>query len=423
MLGFSGEEALHFAAARRFASRRFAVTPEPMCCGPRRHRERIKVAYLSADFRRHPVGQLTAELFVRHDRRRFEVVGISFGPNDGSEVRARIAASLDVFLDVRPVADREVARLMHDMEIDIAVDLAGYTKDFRPEILSHRPAPVAVSYLGFPGTMAANFIDYIIADPIALPPESEAFYAEKVARLPDCFMPGVASPDPLPDLTEAARAAARAEAALPSHGFVFCCFNNHAKITATMFALWMRLLRASADSVLWLSRAAEPVQANLRDATAAHDINPDRLVFAPRVERLADHVARYRLADLFLDTLPYNAHTTANDALWAGLPVLTCCGSSLAGRVAASLDHAVGLDDLVTWSLEEYESLGLRLARDRDELAAVTSKLLRNRSTWPLFNADRYVRHLECAFIEMRLRCESGKAPASFDVAPCADNN
>ena len=415
-LGYSDDEALHLACAQRFAKRRFAVMPPRLWNGTAWHNQRIRIAYLSPDFRRHPVGQFIAGLIEGHDRTRFETFGISFGPDDRSELRVRLVNAFDSFVDVTAKSDREVAVLLHELRVNIAVDIAGYTYASRPEILAYRPAPITVNYLGYPATMAAPFIDYMIADPVVLPSARAAFYAENIVHLPDCFMPGDLGCD------SAAATPTRREAGLPEPGFVFCCFNNHAKITPVIFDVWMRLLGAVEDSVLWLSRPLDVVASNLRGAAAARGIDPARLIFAPRVDRLADHLARQRLADVFLDTLPYNAHTTAMDALAAGLPVLTCRGGCFAARVATSLNNAIGLGDLVTDDLEDYEATALRLARDPAALAAIKARLLRNRTTSPLFDADRYHRHIEAAYVAMWELWQRGERPRPIRVAPLPDS-
>jgi protein O-GlcNAc transferase len=409
LFGYDDDEALHLACAKRFAAHRLGTAAQPLWNGAIWRNDRIRLAYLSADFRQHPVAELMVGLFERHDRSRFETIGISFGPDDGSAMRARIATAMDRFHDVRAIGDREVASLLHELRVDIAVDLMGYTHGYRP-ILAHRPAPIAVSYLGYPGTMGVDFIDYIIADRIILPFWRQAHYSENIVHLPVSFM----ATDCGRKVAEAAPT--RGEAGLPDNNIVFCCFNNHAKIAAPVFAVWMRLLRALDGSVVWLSRASDAVMRNLRAAAAAHGIDPARLVFAPRTAHLADHLARHRLADMFLDTLPYNAHATASDALWAGLPVVTCRGGSLAGRVAASLLDAAGLADLATHDLAQYEALALRLARDAAALAAVKARLAHSRATCPLFDTDRFVRHIERTYTTMWERWQRGERPLGFAV-------
>jgi predicted O-linked N-acetylglucosamine transferase (SPINDLY family) len=372
--------------------------------------DRIRIAYLSADFHSHATAALMAGVFESHDRTRFQTVAISFGPDDRSEMRARLMPAFERFVDVREKSDPEIATTLRQMEIDIAIDLKGYTQDSRPGILAHRPVPIQAGYLGFPGTMGADYIDYIIADAVVIPPEHESFYTEKVVRLPDTYQGN----DSKRRIAE--RTPTRAEAGLPETGFVFCCFNNNFKILPDMFAIWMRLLACVEGSVLWLIEDNAAAARNLKREAVARGIAADRLVFAPRVN-LDVHLARHRLGDLFLDTLPYNAHTSASDALWAGLPVLTCLGTGFAGRVAASLLQAVGMPELVTQSLEAYESLALKLARDSGALDALKAKLARNRMTQPLFDTTRFTRNLEAAYLAMWERHRSGLPPAGFAVS------
>jgi protein O-GlcNAc transferase len=308
---------------------------------------------------------------------------------------------------VRAQSDLEVARLLNDLEVDIAIDLKGYTQDARTGILAHRPAPIQVSYMGFVGTMAADFIDYLIADATVLPPDQQPFYTEKIVRLPHCYW--------VTDQTLETATPTRREVGLPPDGFVFCCFNNNYKITAPVFDVWMRLLGAVAGSVLWLLQDNADAERNLRREAAARGIDPARLVFAPRLET-EDHLPRQRLADLFIDTLPYNAHTTASDALWAGLPVLTCRGNSFVGRVAASMLAAVGLPELVTADLAAYEALALRLATDASLLGDFRRRLAQNRATCPLFDTDLFRRHIEAAYTTMWELQRRGEHPRSFSV-------
>ncbi|MBA3505319.1 MAG: tetratricopeptide repeat protein [Betaproteobacteria bacterium] len=380
-----------------------------MWTGERYRHGRIRVAYVSSDFREHPLGHLMAGLFEQHDRERFETIAVSLGPDDSSAMRSRLKGAFERFIDVRQRSDREVAQLLREMEVDVAVDGNGFTTGARPGIFALRPAPIQVNYLGYPGTMGADYIDYLLADEIVIPREHQDYYTEKVVYLPDTYQ--------VNDATRriAERTPTRAEVGLPNRGFVFCSFNNNYKITPAAFGVWMQLLRKVSGSVLWLLEGNSAAPRNLRREAAEWDIAPDRLVFAPRVKP-EDHLARHRLADLFLDTLPYNAHTTTSDALWAGLPVLTCMGTTFAGRVAASLLHAIGLPELITHSLGEYESLALQLARDSVKLREVRERLERNRKTWPLFQTDRFRRHIEAAYVEMWKRHQRGEPPASFAV-------
>ena len=412
VLCYGGDPSLELQAARSFGHDRVKVAPEALWKGAVWRNDKIRVAYLSADFRRHAVAHLIVGLMERHDRSRFELIGVSFGVDDASELRTRLVACFDQFIDVRTKSDQEVARLIAELRVDIAVDLMGYTKDSRPGILAFRPAPSQVSYLGYPSTMGVSFIDYIMADATIIPADRQRFFTEKVVTLPDCYQPHD------DERTVASRTPSRAELGLPPHGFVFCAFHNSWKITPPLFDVWMRLLRGVEGSVLWLSRYGSEVEANLRRAAAARGIDPARLVFAGRLPRMADHLARHRAADLFLDTLPYNAHATANDALWAGLPVLTCAGESFAGRVAASLLEACGLPELATHSLDEYETLALRLAREPSLLGDLRQRLEQNRSTCRLFDNDRLRQNIEKAYTTMWELWQRGEGPRSFSVDP-----
>jgi len=376
---------------------------------------RIRVAYLSADFREHATAHLAAGLFERHDRARFEVTGISFGANDGSPMRARLATAFDRFHDVAVMGDRAVAQLLLELGVDIAVDLKGHTEGGRPGILAYRPAPTQVAYLGYPGPLGLDFIDYVIADRIVLPFDEQAFYRERIVHLPDSYQVNDRA-RPI-----AARVPARREEGLPDEALVLCCFNHNWKITAAMFDVWMRLLRAHEGGVLWLFRSNDAAEANLRREAGARGIDPARLVFAC-FRAPAEHLARIACADLFLDTLPCNAHTTASDALWAGVPVLTCKGGTFAGRVAASLLHAAGLPQLATASLAEYEALAHKLAGDRALLASMRQRLAQNRLSCALFDTARFTRHIEAAYTTMVRMVRSGEGPRSFAVDPIEGN-
>jgi protein O-GlcNAc transferase len=402
---------LQLTCAKGFSQRQ-CPSLMPLWRGKRYDHDRIRIAYLSADFREHPVAHLLAGVLENHDRARFETVAISFGPDDAGPIRNRIERAFERFLDVRDKSDAEIAQLLHDAEIDIAVDLMGPTQGARPGILSFRPAPIQALYLGYAGSSGAGHIDYIIADKIVIPDDEQQFYSEKIVYLPDTYM-----------ATDTRRAVAahtpsRAEQGLPESGVVFCSFNNSYKITPPVFDVWMRLLREIDGSVLWLSHINDAATANLRREAEARGVWPERLVFAPRVALNEDHLARYRQADLFLDTQPFGAHSTASDALWAGVPVLTCAGSTFASRVAASLLHAIGLDDLVTTSLPAYEALALALARDRMRLDAVRGRIAERRASWPLFDTERFTRNLEAAYTMMWERCRRGEPPALITMPP-----
>ena len=409
MLTVSDSPALQQRCARSFVEDRFPAAPA-LWTGERYRHDKIRLAYVSADFRDHPVSYLMAGLFEQHSRDRFETWAISLRPEENSATGQRVKAAFDHFIDVSGRGDREVAELMRAAEIDIAVDLMGYTQGMRTAIFAQRPVPLQVNYLGFAGTMGAAYIDYILADRIVIPPEQQRHYTEQVVYLPDSYQPN--------DSTRriAQRTPTRAEAMLPESGLVFCCFNNHYKITPQVFDIWMRLLHRVEGSVLWLAAGTATVEQNLRREAAQRGVDAGRLVFAPRLPDLQDHLARYRLADLFLDTLPFNAHTTASDALWAGLPVLTCIGGAFPGRVAASQLTALGLPELVAPSLDEYEALALRLANAPPLLAGLRARLAANRTTHPLFDTQRFRRHIEAAYITMWQRQQRGEMPASFAV-------
>ena len=381
----------------------------PLWRGERYRHERIRIAYVSADFHAHATAALMAGVWEQHDRKRFETVAISFGRDDGSEMRTRVINAFDRFLDVRDRSDREIASLIRQLEIDIAVDLKGYTLENRSGIFSHRAAPVQASYLGFPGTMAASYIDYIVADPVVIPPEHRGFYTEQIAYLPDTYQCNDSRRDFLGTVPS------RRDAGLPEDGFVFCCFNNSFKIAPEMFDVWMRILREIPGSVLWLLEDSRDATRNLHAEAQNRGVSPARLVFAPRVTA-ADHLARHRLADLFLDTMPYGAHTTASDALWTGLPVITVLGSTFPARVAASLLKAVGMPELIADSLDAYEALALRLARDPAALDTTRTKLAGNRGTHPLFDTTRFTRNLEAAYFYMWERTQNGEPPMTFGV-------
>ncbi len=410
-LSASGEHREQLACAIIYGRHKIPAPLTALCARERYSHEKFRIAYLSADFHDHATAHLATELFERHDATRFETYALSFGPARGDKVRARLERAFSRFIDVRNRSDRETAHLIRQLEIDVAVDLKGYTRDSRPRILAHRPAPVQVSYLGYPGSMGVDFIDYVIADRFVITESEAAFYTEKIAWLPRCYQPND-SQRPI-----AATSVSRAEAGLPDPGFVFCSFGAAYKIAAPVFDCWMRLLTHVPGSVLWLLKCSESAAGNLRQAARDRGVNPARLVFAPRV-RLEEHLARHRLADLFLDTLPVNAHTTASDALWAGLPVVTQAGRAFAGRVAGSLLRAVGLPDLVTHTLAEYEALALDLARDPRRLAATRARLARNRLNDYLFDTDRLRRDIERAFAAMIDRSRRGDPPESFLVAP-----
>ncbi len=395
---------LHRLAARRWLADQPPIRPPGEPFPVRAAPDRLRVAYLSADFHEHATAYLIAELFERHDRERFEVYAVSYGPGSDDPMRRRIRAAVAQFIEVPAATDANIAAMARSLGIDIAVDLKGYTQDSRPGIFMHRAAPVQVSYLGYPGTLEAPWMDYLIADEVVVPPASRPYYAEKVVYLPGSYQVNDRQRR-IADL-----ALTREELHLPSEGFVFCCFNASYKLTPRVFDSWMRILQAVPGSVLWLLNCNTTSTLNLRREAQARGVPPDRLIFAPW-RALPEHLARHRLADLFLDTWPCNAHTTASDALWAGLPVLTLAGTSFPARVAASLATAVGLSDLVVASAAQYESLAIALASDPARLAALRETLARNRERSPLFDSSTFARHIEDAYGQMYERYRQGLGP------------
>ncbi len=395
--------------ARSFARARVPVSGRPLWQGDIYRHDRIRVAYISADFRPHAVSNLMVGMFECHDRSQFDVTAISIGPEDNSEYGRRLNGAFEHFIDVQRKSDQEIAALMRELEIDIAVDLMGHTRNARLGIFARRPAPIQVSYLGYLATTGVEFIDYVIADKIVLPPDQQKYYTERIVRLPDCFMvndnrqviaPGTPS---------------RQDAGLPDEGFVFCSFNASYKFGRPMFELWMRLLHAAAGSVLWLLESNSEMAINLRREARRCGIDPDRIVFAPRIE-FPRHLARQRLAGLFLDSSPYNAGATAAAALWSGVPVLTVIGGTFVGRMAASMLHAIGMPELVTESPAAYEALALKIANEPAFCGALKDKLSRNRETFPLFDTQLFTRHIVSAYAAMYKIHQAGLAPDHIDI-------
>jgi protein O-GlcNAc transferase len=407
VVGYTDDPALQLACARRFTAAAPPVSPLPRRAA--RRPGKFRIAYLSTDFREHAVAYLLVDLFEQHDHALFETSAFSFGRDDGGDMRKRLVAAFDRFEDMHAASDLVVAERLRELDIDVAVDLSGYIAGSRLGVMPRRGAPIQVSYVGFPATMGAPFIDYIFVDRIIAPPGAENFFAEKLVRRPDSYL----AHDRKRRIGE--RAPTREEAGLPRDGFIFCCFNNVSKITPEFFDIWMRLLAAVAGSALWLLPSNPAAESNLRAAAAARGVDPGRLIFAPRMSP-EDHLARHRLADLFLDTLPYNAHTTASDALWTGLPLLTLPGRAFSARVAASLLYAIGMPELVAVDARDYEDLALRLAKEPALLASYRQRLAANRLTTPLFDSARIARHIEAAYSRMIERDQRGEAPTSFDV-------
>ncbi len=380
-------------AERYSAWRTRGITPPTLHPRPRHADDRLRVAYLSADFHEHATAVLIAELIERHDRARVEVIGASYGPDDGGPLRVRLRRGFDRWLDVSGLSDADAAQRLRDAGIDILVDLKGHTNAARSGIAAHRPAAVQAQWLGYPGTMGASFIDWIIADATVAPPGREDEFSERVIRLPDSYQPN--------DRTRPiGETPTRAACGLPENAVVLCCFNAAYKITPDLFDRWCRVLSARPDAVLWLLDSHPEVAPNLRREAAARGVAPDRLVFSPRLPG-PDYLARCRLADLFLDTGPVGAHTTASDALWAGLPMVTVVGNAFAGRVGASLLRAVGLPDLVMPDWDSYEDAILRLTGNPVELAALKARLANALPQAALFDTDRLARSLEAAYARM----------------------
>ena len=384
----------------------------PLWSGAMYDHEKIRIAYISTDFRDHVLSSAIAGCFEHHDKTRFEITAVSIGQDDKSEMRQRIKRAVDRFIDAAAMSDVQIATMLRELEIDIAVDQNGYSGAGRTGIMAMRPAPVQVNYLAYPGTMGAPFIDYIIADRFLIPEKNRQFYTEQVAYLPHTYLP-TDSQRPISDWMPN-----RVELGLPESGFVFVCNNNAHKIGPEIFGIWMRLLKAVEGSVLWLGALSPSAKGNLRREASAAGVAPTRLVFAHKIAKIDDHLARLRLGDLFLDTLPYNAHATASDALWAGLPVLTCLGDTFPACVAAAVLHAIGLPELATKTLAEYEELALALARDPERLSEIKSRLMRNRLTEPLFNTAQFTRDLESAYTMMFERQQAGLPPECFAVEP-----
>jgi predicted O-linked N-acetylglucosamine transferase (SPINDLY family) len=403
---------LHYKAAHIWVQAAHPANPGLPGISRRRRLEKARIGYFSGEFYPHPVPALMAQVFEAHDRSQYEVIAFSYGAHSQDEFGMRLERGVDRFIDVREKSDRDIALLAREMGIDIAVDLAGHTGRSRTGIFTWRAAPLQVNYLGYAGTMGADYMDYLIADGTVVPEGHESYYAEKIVRLPNSFLPHDSG------RVIASTVYSRDELGLPSTGFVFCSFNNSYKITPEVFDSWMRILARVPNSVLWLSQNNETVVDNLRREALRRGVDVERLIFAGHMPSPADHLARHRAADLFLDTRPYNAHATAIDALWAGLPVLTLPGSGFAARVAASLLKAVQLPELIATSVGSYEAMAVQMAEDPRFLAAIKEKLARNRLDSPLFDTPRFVRHLESSYARMLERLHAGLPPEHIHVPP-----
>jgi len=391
-LGFSGDPALQLRCAQNAIAELGLPAVAPLWRGERYDHQRLRLGYLSADYCQHPVALLIARLIEAHDRSRFKVLGFSTGPDDGSAIRSRMTKAFDQFHDLRGRGADESAALIRRLEVDVLVDLTGHTEGDHFAILNHRPAPVQVNWLGYPATDGAPSLDYVLADVTVTPAGHEPFFSEKIVRLPGCYFPTAYDPSP--------PAPSRSKAGLPETGFIFASFNNSWKITRDVFAAWMRLLKAVPKSILWLLDANDAFRDNLRGAASASGLDPARLIFAPRTDP-DSHLARQQLADLMLDTAPYNGHMTTSDALWTCVPLVTMLGTAFAGRVAASQLQTLGLPELITSSLEDYEALALALARDPARLAALRARLAAARASSALFDTDRMRQNVEQALLAM----------------------
>lgn len=375
--------------------------------------DKIRIGYYSADFRNHATLYLMAGLFEHHDRSKFEITAFSFGPYRDDEMTRRISSYCDRFLDVSADRSEDIVKLSRDLEIDIAIDLKGFTQGMRLDLFAHRLAPIQINYLGYPGTMSASYIDYIIADKILIPQGNEKYYSEKIIHLPNSYQPN--------DLKRkiSDKIYTKSELGLPEKGFIFCSFNQSYKIQPDIFDIWMRVLATVKDSVLWILEDMEIAINNLTNEAAKRGIDANRLIFAKRMP-LEEHLARQKLADLFLDTLPCNAHTTCSDALWVGLPIVTLAGKSFASRVSASLLNAIHLPELITDSKEEYEAKIIELATNEQKLKDIKSKLNQNRLTTPLFDIKNYTKHIEKAY---QIAYEKYQADDKFDDIIVKEND
>jgi len=413
LLSLVDDPAVHLAGARHYTANKLAVAHPLPALPVLRGRSKIRIAYCSADFGQHVMSHLFAGMFELHDRDAFEVHGISFGADDGSAMRKRVFDALDHTLDIQHLGNRAAAEKIRALGFDIVIDMKGYTKNHRAELFAHRLAPVQVNYVGYPGTMGADFMDYILVDSFVVPAEEQINYAEKLVHLPGCYWINDIQ------IRVADQTPSRSECGLPDQAFVFLSFSNSYKITPGVFAVWMRLLHAKPDGVLWLLKDNRWVEQSLRAEAQKAGIDPARLIFAPRVP-VPDHLARHRLADLALDTFPYNGHTTVSDALWVGLPVVTYAGRSFAARVAGSMIANVGLPELITYNLKDYEALAMRLASNSDELSAIKNRLIQNAPQASLFDARKTTRAIERAYRMMFDIVSAGEAPRfiSIDATP-----
>jgi predicted O-linked N-acetylglucosamine transferase (SPINDLY family) len=411
LLALSDDAFLHTKCSETYSQGRYPVNCILGRIPKIAKKERIRISYFSPDFQAHPVSFITSELFEIHDRNKFEIIAFSLqrGPI-GDEMNLRLRKGFDRFIDVENMSDKKIAQLARDLEVDIAVDLGGHTAGGRTGIFSYRAAPIQVNWLGYPGTIGVNFIDYIVADKTIIPDHYQEFYSEKVVTLPDTYL--------VDDSRRVAssRIFTRKECGLSENAFVFCCFNNDFKFNPNVLDGWSRILLAANNSIFWISENNEHFRANLIAEFQKRGVDSNRIIFAIREDLMADHLARYGLADLFLDTFPYNAHTTTIDSLKAGVPVLTRMGQSFASRVAASLLNAICLPELIATSQEEYEALAIELALNPQKLAEIKLKLANNRLTTPLFDTPLFAKNLEAAYLKMYERYQADLQPDHISI-------
>ncbi len=404
---------LHLKCARSWALNECSIPRSSDQSLKRKSRDKIRIGYFSGDFCIHPVSALMVGVIEHHDRSRFEIIAFSYGPNAQDDMRLRLEKAFDQFLNLGDGSDQDIATMARSLEIDVAVDLAGYTGNGRTRIFALRAAPIQVGYIGYLGTMGAPFMDYLIADPILIPVAEQQHYSEKIIYLPSY------------QANDSKRRASdtvytRDQLGLPSDAFVFACFNANYKITPTTFSVWMRILARVQGSVLYLYADNQMAERNLRLEAERRDIDAGRIIFGEKLA-FAEYLARYRVMDLFLDTLPYNAGTTASDALWAGLPVITCTGRAFAARVAASLLTAINMPELITSTVAQYEELAVKLAMNPNMMTKVREKLARNRLSTPLFDTDKFTRNLEAAYAEIVRRNDRNLEPNHINIAVAAD--
>jgi predicted O-linked N-acetylglucosamine transferase (SPINDLY family) len=401
---FCDSPQLHKICSETYVQAKYPLNQSLGTISKRLGSQKIRVGYFSADLKKHPVAFLLAQLFEIHDRDRFEIYAFSL-LQASDEMRDRLVKAFDHFVNVDTQSDKQIAELSRNLGIDIAVDLTGHTKDSRTGIFSYRTAPIQVNWLGYPGTMGTDYIDYVIADKVIIPESHHMFYKEKIVYLPHTYIVDDSK------RIASSKVFTRGECGLPENSFIFCCFNNDHKFNPQMLDCWSRILKSTKDSILWISENNEIFSANIKIEFQNRDVDPKRIIFAKRVESMEDYLARYALADVFLDTHPYNAHTTAVDSLKAGIPLITLIGQSFASRVAASLLNAIGLPELITKTQEEYETLAIELAKNPQKLAEIKKKLAENRLTAPLFDTPLFTKNLEAAYIKMHERYHNNRVP------------